>query len=148
MPTTGERVDPYRGFNFAVEIDNTNVAGFRESSGLTFTTDPIEYREGNSTQLHVLKLPGLTKYGNIQLRRGFTQNLELWNWYLTVVNGAPERKAGAIVLRDEEQQPVVRWRFVEGWVCKWEGPAMNATTNEVAIESIEICVERVDIVPV
>src|SRR4051812_35510693 len=136
MPTTGERVDPYRGFNFRVEIEGTDVAAFREASGLTFTTDPIEYREGNDPQLHVRKLPGLTKFGNLNLRRGITQDLQLYNWYLTVVNGAPVRKSGAIVLRDEEQQDVVRWRFVEGWICKWEGPAMNATTNEVAIESI------------
>jgi phage tail-like protein len=50
-----------------------------------------------------------------------------------------------LVLQDEEHNDVARWSFVQGWICKWEGPAMNATANEVAIESIEICVERVDL---
>jgi phage tail-like protein len=145
---TGERVDPYRGFNFRVEISGTSqaVAGFREASGLTFTIDPIEYREGNAPDLHVRKLFGLRKYSNIALKRGFTQNKELWTWYRNLVNGRVDRRNGAIVLVDEEQQDVLRWQFVEGWIAKWEGPAMNATTNEVAIESIEICVEKVELV--
>ena len=31
---TGTRVDPYRGFNFLVEIDGITQAGFQEVSGL------------------------------------------------------------------------------------------------------------------
>ena len=143
---TGDRTDPFRGFNFRIEIQGTAVAAFREASGLTFTIDPVEYREGNDPELHVRKLFGLRKYSNIALKRGITVNRELWDWYRQLVNGVPDRRSGAIVLLDEERNDVVRWKFVEGWICKWEGPAMNATTNEVALESIEICVERVDLV--
>ena len=144
---TGDRNDPYRGFNFRVEIDNTSgaVAGFREASGLSFTTDPIEYREGTDAELHVRKLPGLNKYMNITLKRGVTKNPELWEWYRNIVNGVADRRNGAIVLRDEQQADVVRWNFVAGWISKWEGPAMNATTNEVAVETVEICVEKVEL---
>jgi phage tail-like protein len=145
---TGDRTDPFRGFNFRIELDNTSgaVAGFREASGLSFTTDPVEYREGPDTELHVRKLMGLRKYANITLKRGFTRNPELWTWYKAVVNGDDDRRNGAIVLRDEHQTDVLRWEFVSGWICKWEGPALNATTNEVALETIEICVERCDLV--
>jgi phage tail-like protein len=144
MPTTGERVDPFRGFNFRIEIDGTDVAAFREASGLTFTIDPVEYREGNDPDMHVRKLFGLRKYSNLAFKRGITLNRDLWEWYRAIVDGQPDRRAGAIVLLDEERNDVVRWRFVEGWICKWEGPAMNATTNEVAVEAIEIACERVD----
>jgi phage tail-like protein len=145
---TGDRNDPYRGFNFRIEIDNTTgaVAGFREASGLSFTTDPVEYREGNEAALHVRKLFGLRKYANIMLKRGFTANRELWNWYRNVVNGVADRRGGAIVLRDEEHNDILRWNFTAGWICKWEGASFNATTNEVALESIEICVESVELV--
>jgi phage tail-like protein len=143
---TGDRVDPFRGFNFRVEIERTAVAAFREASGLTFSIDPVEYREGTDPDMHVRKLFGLRKYTNIMLKRGMTTNKDLWNWYRTVVNGKVDRRNGAIVLVDEEHKDVVRWKFSAGWICKWEGPAMNATTNEVAIESIEICVEKVELV--
>jgi phage tail-like protein len=141
----GERKDPYRGYNFEVQIDNSAVAGFREVGGLSLNTDPVEYREGTDKPLHVRKLTGLRKFANIMLKRGYTDNKELWNWYKNVLNGKTDRRDGAIVLRDEEHKEVLRWKFENGWVCKWEGPAMNATMNDVALESIEICVERVEL---
>ena len=146
MAQTGKRSDPYRGFNFEVQIDNTAVAGFRECGGLSFTTDPVEYREGTDVPLHVRKLTGLCKFANIMLKRGITQNVELWNWYKNVLNGKEDRRNGAIVLHDEQHKPVVRWNFENGWITKWEGPAVNATSNDVALESIEIAVERVELV--
>jgi len=145
MPT-GERTDPYRGFNFRVEIDNSTVAGFREASGLSFTVDPVEYREGPDPQLHPRKLTGLRKFGNIALKRGFTKNDELWKWYRNVLNGVEDRRNGSVILQDEQHEDVLRWDFENGWISKWEGPSMNATSNDVAIESIEICVERVELV--
>ena len=145
MPT-GSRNDPYRSYNFKLEIDNVALAKFTECSGLTFDIDPVEYREGADEFLHVRKLTGLRKFANIALKRGFTDNIELYNWYKEVLNGTPERRGGAIVLENEEHELVLRWEFAEGWICKWEGPTFNATSNDVAIESIEICVERVEMV--
>lgn len=142
MATT-PREDPYRAFNFRVELDNTSVAGFRECGGLTLTTDAVDYREGNDAPLSVRKLTGLRKYSNITMKRGYTQNEDLWKWYKNVVNGVSDRRSGAIVLQDEEHKDVLRWNFENGWICKWEGAVMNATSNDVAIESIEICHEGV-----
>lgn len=143
---TGERKDPLRGFNFEVQIDNTTVAGFRECSGLTFDTDPVEYREGTDRPLHVRKLTGLRKFQNIVCKRGVTDSQVLWLWYKNVLNGKNDRRNGAIILKDEEHKDVVRWNFENGWITKWEGPQLNATSNDVAIESIEIAVERVELV--
>jgi phage tail-like protein len=83
---------------------------------------------------------------NISLKRGFTQDFDLWNWRKTTLDGATERRAGTIVLLDEARQPVLRWNFKEGWISKWEGPALNATTNEAAIESLEIAHEGLEMV--
>jgi phage tail-like protein len=142
----GDRFDPYRTFNFRVEIDNVGVAFFSEVSGLTFNVDPVEYREGTDKNLHNRKLTGLRKFSNLVLKRGFTEQKELWDWYLAVLNGITPRRGGAVVLCDEDHADQLRWEFQNGWICKWEGPAMKANANEVAIESIEICVERVELV--
>ncbi len=132
--------NPYAQFNFLVEIDGLSVAGFSEVSGLTTEQDIIEYREGSDTQT-VRKIPGLRKYGNITLKRGFTQNRELWEWRKTTIDGVTERKSGAIILLDEARNEALRWQFSQGWISKWEGPALNATANEAAIESMEVAVE-------
>jgi phage tail-like protein len=145
---TAERIDPYRGFNFRLEIDRTSgaVAGFHEVSGLSSTTDPVEYREGNEQVLHVRKLFGLRKVANIVAKRGITTNLELWIWYRNIANGVADRRDGAVILRDEEQNDVLRWNFTAGWPTKWEGPTFNGTNNEVALETLEIAVENVELV--
>jgi phage tail-like protein len=145
MPPTGTRNDPYRTYNFRVEIDGTSVAGFRECSGLSFTTDPVEYREGTDVALSPRKLIGLRKFANIQFRRGFTKDESLWSWYKNVLNGADDRRNGSIVLQDEQHTDVLRWEFEQGWITRWEGPTFNATSNDVAIETIEIAVERVEL---
>lgn len=141
---TGDRIDPYGQYNFLVEIDDVTRAGFTEVGGLTTEQDVIEYREGSETAT-VRKLPGLRKYTNVTLKRGFTQDQELWQWRKTTIDGATERRSGSIVLLDEGRDEVLRWNFTEGWICKWEGPALNSTTNEAAIESLEICHEGLEI---
>ena len=145
MPETGKRNDPYRGFNFEVQLDNTPVAAFREAGGLSFTAEPVEYREGTDGPLSPRKLTGLLKFANVTLKRGFTQSKDLWNWYKNILNGVQDRRDGAIILKDELNQPVLRWEFKAAWPTKWEGPAFNATSNDVAIESLELAVERVEL---
>jgi phage tail-like protein len=141
--TPSQRDDPYKAFNFLVEIDGITVAAFSEVSGLASETDVIEYRAGGKTNT-VRKLPGLTRYANIVLRRGVTQDAELWNWRRSVEQGAVDRRNGAIVLLDDDRTPVVRWNFFDGWISKWEGPALNAKGNDVAIETIEIAHEGLE----
>ncbi len=147
MPT-GDRVDPYRGFGFRVEIANMSeaVAAFREVSGLTANTDVTEYRDGNSKDLHPKKLFGLRKYSNVIFKKGITDNNEIWLWYRQIVNGIADRRNGSIVLLDEEHQDKLRWNFYEAWPCKLDFPTLNATTNEVAIVSLELCVEKLEMV--
>lgn len=131
------RNDPYGRFNFLLEIDGAVKAGFSEVSGLTTETAVIEYREG-SDRTPPRKLPGLTKYSNLVLKRGLTKDRSLWDWRKTVIDGPVRRANISIVLLDDSRQEVVRWNFREGWPCKWEGPTLNAKTSEVAIETLEI----------
>jgi phage tail-like protein len=135
------RDDPYKAFNFLVEIDGLTVAAFCEVSGLESSTEVIEYRVGSDKANSVRKLPGLTKYANIVLKRGITQNRDLWNWRKAIEQGVADRRNGSIVLLDDSRQEVVRWHFSQGWVAKYDGPDLNAKANDVAIETIEIAHE-------
>ena len=138
-----QRNDPYKAFNFLVEIDGIAHAVFSEVTGLESETAVIEYRAGGENV--VRKLPGLTKFGNLTLKRGITQDAELWNWRKSIVDGDIDRRNGSIVLLDDTRSPVVRWNFRNGWICKWEGPALSAKSNEVAIETMEIAHEGLEL---
>jgi phage tail-like protein len=136
------RVDPYRGFNFLVEIDGITQAGFQEVSGLDASTDAVDYREGADPN-HVRKLTGLNKYSAITLKRGVTDSDELWRWRKSVIDGRTERKNGSIILLDESGVEKIRWNFANAWPSKWTGPSFNATSTAVAVETLEITHEEV-----
>jgi phage tail-like protein len=137
----GKRNDPLGQFNFLIEIDGVVKGGFSEASGLTTDTNVVEYREGQEQSLTTRKLPGLMKYNNIVLKRGWTRDRSLWEWRRKVIEGKTQRASGAIVLLDEARNEALRWNFTEGWPTKWDGPALNAKTSEVAIETLEIAHE-------
>lgn len=144
MAETGKRDDPYQQFNFLVEIDGVARGGFTEVSGLTTDTDAIDYREGADLTLNVRKLPGLRKYTNIVLKRGYTKDKALWEWRKKIINGQTERRSADIILFDEARTEVLRWRVREAWISKWESGPFNAKTNDVAVESIELAHEGLE----
>ena len=125
MAGTGERKDPFRGYNFKLEVDGITRAGFREVSGLDSAQDPVEYR-------------------TISLKRGVTDDAELWAWRKKSIDGKIARKNGSIVLFDDTGKEKSRWTFVGGWPVKWTGPSFTATSNEVAIETLEIAHEGIE----
>jgi phage tail-like protein len=142
--STDSRNDPVASFNFEIQIDGIGLrAGFSEIGGLSTETEIIEYREGSDAENHVRKLNGKTKYTQVSLKRGYTPNgKELWAWRQSAINGTPERHGGTIILKDEAKNVALKWQFTDGWPSKWAGPAFNAKNNDVAIEELEICIEK------
>jgi phage tail-like protein len=139
-----DRKDPFRGFNFRLEMSGVTEAGFRECSGLDASTDVAEYREGKDQGNFPRKLTGLNKHANITLKRGIDLDNKVWEWYKKVVGGKTERQDGSIVIYDEAGQPQSRWNFKAAWPTKVTGPTLNATSNDVAIESVEIVCEELE----
>jgi phage tail-like protein len=137
------RNDPFKNFNFLIEIDGIAQAGFSECTGLRLEVDVIEYREGGERS-SVRKLPGLAKVGDITLKRGVTISNELQAWFESVRNGVADRRNGAIVLLDDERKPVVRWKFFNAFPRRWEGPDLDAKGSEVAIETLTLSCEGLE----
>jgi len=111
------RVDPFKGFNFRVELDGIQQGGFQEVSGLDASTDVQDYREGTDPN-HVRKLQGLNKYSAITLKRGITTSDELWKWRLSVIEAKPVLKNGSIILLDDTGTEALRWNFMLAWPSK------------------------------
>ena len=149
MPPT-LRDDPYLGYNFQVIVtqvsdDGEAVSGsFSEASGLDVKVPPIMYRNG-SEPLFKRKLPGLQEYTDLTFKRGITGHIGFWNWIVEALNGQVRRTAGSVLLLDENRVEVMRWNFDRAWPCQYTGPTLNAGNNEVAIETLVICHERLEI---
>lgn len=142
---TGDRTDPYAQFSFIIKIDDMEVGAFTEVEGLEAESEVIEYRTGADSHRY-RKLPGLMEYSNITLKRGITDNDELWRWRKTTLDGETERRSGVIVLRDEGGEERLRWEFRNGWVVKYEGPSLDASSSEVAVETVEIAHEGLEFI--
>jgi phage tail-like protein len=141
------RDDPYPGHNFQLVVqgvsdDGSAVSGaFTEISGLEAEVNAIEYRNGNEART-VRKIEGLVSYPNLTCKRGATGHVEFWNWIKRAVDGEIQRADGSVILQDENQVEVMRWNFTRGWPCKYTAPTFNAANNEIAMETLEICVEQ------
>jgi phage tail-like protein len=140
---------PFVGnFNFLVEIegvtpDSTSVVGgFSEASGITSQSEVIEYRVGNSKS--VLKIPGRSRAGNIVLRKGVTSGDEISRWRSAIEKGVRDVRSGSIILLDAEMNEKTRWNFFDAWPCRYEGPTLDAAGAEVAVETLELCVDRIE----
>lgn len=142
MPPTGRRLDPFVDFQFLVEIDGVTRAAFSEASGFEANTDVIEHREGGA--MTPLKLPGQTKFPNIVLRRGITDDQDLYEWHRTAVEGNIERRNGSLVMLDRRGEEKLRWNFFNAWPAAWRGPTLTAEGNNVAIETLELAHEGLE----
>jgi len=137
MPTGQRRQDPYMNFRFIVEIEGLIVAGFSEVSGLTAETEFDEQREGGVNEF-VHKLPKLTKYPNLTLKRGLTDSDVLWQWHHNATMGRVQRRTIHLVLLDSEANETWRWSFLQAYPVKWLGPEFKADSSTIALESLEI----------
>ncbi len=135
--------DPFSNSNFKLEISGITVAGFSECTGLNTETNVIDYREGQEN-ITPRKLPGLSKFGNITLKRGITLDKTIYLWRKTVTDGDIERKNLSIVLQNEKHDEVVRWNVVRAWPSKYTAPDLKATANEIAIEAVELTHEGLE----
>jgi phage tail-like protein len=139
------RNDPLRNFRFRLEIDGIAQAAFSEVAIGETTTEAIDYREGNEPT-HVRKLSGLTKFGNITLKRGITDSLDIWNWHKEILAGQIQsnRKQVIIVAQDEAGGDKARFVVSEAWPMKYDPSDLNGKGNEVFIELLELVNEGIE----
>lgn len=127
-----------------LEIDGITEGVFREVTGLDSETEVIEHRvTGKGGNLIIHKVPGALKWSNIVLRRGLTDDMKLHEWRKKIEEGQIEanRKNGSITLYAPDGTVVTRYSFVKAWPCKFKGPALDASKNEIAIEELELAHE-------
>lgn len=155
--------DPIGSFRFVLELGHLQVGGFSECTGLQLETNVFEYAEGGRNS-HMLQFPERGAVGNVTLRRGIVTDSgadALFNWHMDVMQGEfseennPNRRPAdsdrdidepvAIVLQDEAGEEVRRWGFRRPLPVKWVGPDLNATASELAIETLELACEGVEL---
>ncbi len=132
--------------HFIVEWGGSNI-GFTEISGLSQEIEVIDYREGSSLVTSATKMPGLVKYSNVTSKRGIVKgDNDFYNWIKTVSLNQVERRDVVIKLLDEAHEPVRVWKLKNAWPCKISSSDLKADASEVAIETMELAHDGLEII--
>ena len=136
---------PLPVFHFTVQWGGTRI-GFSEVTGLTQENQAIEYRDGSFPEYSSIKMPGLRKFSNVTMKRGIVKaDNDFFKWLSTVKLNQVERRDVVVSLLNENHEPVMTWKIHNAFPVKVEGPGLKASGNEVAIESIEIAHEGLEL---
>lgn len=139
---------PLPTFHFKVTFGATDAlnGAFQEVSGLNSETQVIEYRHGNSKNYSTIKMPGISKVGNVTLKRGiFKSDNTFWDWYSSIKQNTIKRQNVVIELLDEGEATTMKWTLTNAWPTKVTGADLKSDGNEVAVNTIELSFESLAI---
>jgi phage tail-like protein len=149
-PTRRVDIDHIGAYNFKVEIEGVTAGHFTAVDGLDIEMEVIEYQDGDDLILR--KRPGRVKYGDITLKKGYLAtldlSLDLYSWRDSVMKPVPAndvpKKKGSLIMLSDTGAEIARYNFFEAWPSKWKGFSLDGKGNDVAVEEIELAVERLE----
>jgi phage tail-like protein len=130
------RPDPVAELRFKVELPGMSIGRFRECTGIAVEIETKDYMEGGSNDF-VHKLPTRVKYPNVVLKRGVTHEDALLKWFWDT-RTTVQRRDMTITLLGPGAKTVRTWAFLNAYPVKWTGPNMNAGSNQIATETLEV----------
>lgn len=138
MGETGKRNDPFVAFRFDLKFDEESFGGFSECSGLNLETQVQDYPEGGQNDF-THRFPTRTVQTNVILKRGIVDR-RVWDWYFQATQGQVKPRTVSVLVYDGSGTEVVmEYQLRRAFPCKWNGPELNATQNNVALETLELC---------
>jgi phage tail-like protein len=144
--SNGQRAETHAAFRFAVQIDGITEAVFTECTLPALEVEVHEQPEGGLNNA-VHQIPGRIRGGKITLKRGLTSSSDLLSWYMDVAQGQIEasQREVSIVMYDSTASEIMRWNFGQAFPVKWSGPSLSSGSNQVAIETLELSYQSVDV---
>jgi len=138
---------PYCTRRFTVDLGTGQATPFAEVILPDLIIDVVEYRDGSNPSPFVEKLPGRPRFGNIILKRNYRGSLELYQWWkeASLGNANSRRNITISLLNDDGTSIVTAWKVRNAFPVKLEGPHLNARGNEVAIETLELACEGIEV---
>jgi phage tail-like protein len=142
---------PLPVYNYRVTIHGLGeslVVGFSEISGLNVEYEPVYYKHGLSFALGTQIITGMRQPIRFTLKKGIVKGGDyLYRWiHGAYLNLLPTSQRDILIdLCDENGHCVIRWTVKGAVPIKLDVPTFDANTNEVAIESLELTAQDVQI---
>lgn len=152
MALTKEQIKssyPLPVYSYKVEIDGKTVA-FSEVSGLGMKYDTTLYAESPTTgigpQWHYM--PAQMNPVTVTMKKGVVVGVSvptLFAWIGSIQLNRVDKKDIYIRLCDETGAAVISWKIINAFPTKLDAPAFTASSNDVAIESLELMADSLSI---
>lgn len=130
------RVDPFRGFRFIVEMAGITTGGFTRVKGLAREIKYESFREGGVNE-YEHKLVTQVSYPAVILERGLVLD-DLWKWAMAASEGRVERRTLWVRLQDEAGGNAWAWEIADAFPVKWSASDLDANSSQVVMESLEL----------
>lgn len=134
---------PLPAYSFRATVGGQS-AGFSEVSGLAIERDQVTYSHGLSHwEGESLITYASKKHRQISLKRGVVAgDGSFFEW---LVGADAEARPMELSLVDADGAPQVTWRIKAAIPIRMTGPTMSASSNEVAIDSLDVMVAGVSV---
>lgn len=137
---------PPVAFHFRVEVlglpAKANDVRFSEVSGLSVEMSTEEVAEGGENRF-LQKYPVRAKYPELVLKRGLLMHSEVAEWIRACTEDfAITPKNVDVMLLNDEHQPLLTWHLVNAYPTKWAASDLNATSNAVVVETLQLFYQR------
>lgn len=136
-------------YSYKVEIDGKTVA-FSEVSGLSMVYNTTLYAESPTTGIgpQWQYMPAQMNPVTLTMKKGVVVGVSvpaLFGWISSIQLNRVEKKDIYVRLCDETGAAVISWKIINAFPTKLEAPGFTASSNDVAIESLELMADSVAI---
>lgn len=154
MEDPKKEIVPFVSFNFSVEINRTGrpdslvSAAFAECDGLEITMDVKTIREGGNNGRQI-RLTGAYNFGQLTLKRGMTENFDLWDWVTDTLHDPSLRAEAEVVIlapkvavnEGAKRSKIASFLLSRCLPIKLKAPPLNAKDGMIAVEELQLAYE-------
>ena len=142
-PATQAAQYPLAAYNFRVSVDGVTM-GFAEVSGLAREYQTLTYRHGLSAwEGEAITKFRIDKFRPMTLKKGVIHSAD--HQALLVWLAETTSRNMVVSLCDEQGVAVVNWKIGKALLTKIEAPALNASGNDAAIDTLGLMVAGVTV---
>lgn len=145
-------IPPPLGFRFVVGffvggfVPNVIDVHFQKVAGLSQTVETVDVVEGGQN-FYTQKLPTRISHPNLTLTRGMLIGSPLVNEFNLAMSTLKMLPSNVLVsLLDDSKFPVASWLLMKAYPVSWSVADLDATANQVVIETMELTYQRLQVI--
>ena len=139
---------PLAAYNFRVTVGDSAMS-FTEVSGLAREYQTLTYKHGLSYwEGEDIAKFRYDKYVQVTLKKGLVTGVSvqtLYAWINSIQLNRVDKKDIYVRLCDETGAAVVSWKVINAFPTKLDAPGFTASSNDAAVESMELMADGVSI---